>query len=126
MNLVNLDGNSESWMLADRVGSTYTYKGETYTIREWFWGPNHEYCNWWLVECQEWIVETGVSTHPTTMSINWNMLSCYKTGCGAGYCDAFIDLNYPYPAFFNQGWIWDPLIGDLSNNTEDSTSCSVP
>jgi hypothetical protein len=103
-NLVDLEGDSESWMAADRIGDLYSYGEQEYTIRSWNWGPSHNYC--------EWIPLPGVcvqattqacATHPTVQAGDWDKSSCQEYGCG-------LDQNPKcnYDCFgYDQGWPWD-------------------
>jgi hypothetical protein len=109
-NLVSLRGNSEPWMLADRIASEYEYDGKKYTIIDWQWGPPIEYCvsRFWG-SCIDWETTLACGTHPTTDGTNpplhWGVPSCNgdPEGCG-GY-----KASCPYVGTpdYNQGWPWD-------------------
>ncbi len=106
-NLVSLRGNSEPWMLADRIGSQYEYDGKQYTIIDWRWGPPIQYCNsrFWG-SCIDWETTLACGTHPTTdKDLRWGLPSCNgdPEGCG-GY-----KASCPYVGTpdYNQGWPWD-------------------
>lgn len=104
-NLVSLRGNSEPWMLADRIGSTFKFDGSDYVIVNWGWGPHISYCDWWLFGCMDWEHNYAPMTHPTIDTLNWDLLSCDEEGCGDTYCEGLIyDENGVY---FNQSWPWD-------------------
>ena len=102
-NLVDLDSNSEAWMLADRQYQSYNYNGTLYTIVPWYWGPLHSWCALCGTPCNDWRQETACGTHPTTVDIIWSLKSCGGVGCG-GY-KALCPYNCTYN--HNNGWIWD-------------------
>jgi hypothetical protein len=103
-NLVDLDGNSESWMAADRIGSQYSHEGQTYTITDWRWGPWHDFCySWASGGCIDWGHNFACGTHPTVDSQGWHVDACGGIGCN-GARDSRCDYNcYDY----DQGWPWD-------------------
>lgn len=98
LNLVSLSGNSEPWMLADRIGSDY----DGHEIAQWLWGPR--------------ITGTDAcSTHPTIHHLpTWDIASCNSGGCGTWECKGLCYLIDPWPPWichgffsFNEGWPWD-------------------
>ncbi|MFN2134340.1 MAG: FG-GAP repeat domain-containing protein [Candidatus Promineifilaceae bacterium] len=126
LNLVNLDENSESWMLADRIGKPYEYEGQMYEIAGWLWGPIHASCNVTVIECVEWEHETAVGTHPTVdgPDDDWKLQSCGGVGCGTDKCENdFLDLPYTYPVFLNQSWPWDTGLTNFISFIEQTNSC---
>jgi hypothetical protein len=113
LNLVSLRGNSESWLLADQIGSPYPYNGNEYIISAWNWGSHISYCDghicacflWWCwCWCANWEQTYACSTHPTTTSLNWDKHSCDGDGCGTNNCEGLV---YTHSAYYNQGWPWD-------------------
>jgi len=105
-NLVSLAAHSESWMLADRIGSKYQYLGQEYTIVSWHWGPPHRWCplcpcgdNWWQ---WDWSLTHACSTHPTTDVLRWSMPSCHSWGCGGYRASCPYSCDYDH----NQTWPW--------------------
>ena len=111
-NLVSLNSNSQPWMLADRVGSTYEVNGQQYQIRSWRWGPVHAFCHtfqficcaWDDQCCCDWSFVASCGTHPTVDSLDWTIPSCDGTGCGQADCSGLV---YPHEADWNQPWPWD-------------------
>jgi hypothetical protein len=110
--LISLHRNSESWMSADRIGTTYeideiikeSFPGigiEEIFIRNWRWGPPHAYCHFGRPACLDWGFNYGVSTHPTVKKLDWTMSSCGDVGCGTWHCKW---LAYTHKADFNQPW----------------------
>ncbi len=99
-NLVSLNLNSEEWMLADRIGSTYEYNGQEYTIWNihessgtWRWGP----CNWYET-VTDVVCEPSCGTHPTIFPPVWWIPSCGGAGCGDSkvFCpDRDFDQGWP-------------------------------
>jgi hypothetical protein len=117
LNLVNLDENSESWMLADRVNSQYIYDGQCYTIINWNWGPRHAWCNFWFfVECWDWEHNPAISTHPTIKTLHWDIPSCTKEGCGTWDCKGLV---YDCDTHHNQGWPWETLSSTLDEYNQE-------
>jgi hypothetical protein len=110
-NLVSLRGNSEPWMLADRIGSHYEYDGQEYIISNWRWGPHISYCDNWLFGCLDWGHTYASKGHLTIRPLDWTIASCHneKAGCGIDRCvvDGWFDQYYPSPAYFNEGWPWE-------------------
>lgn len=109
-NLVALAGNSEPWMLADRVGSPYEYNGAEYTITAWRWGPHISYCNFGGDWCSDWEHNYAPGTHPTigystNPPLGWEAHSCSAEGCGDEYCNGL--LYQAGGIYLNQGWPWD-------------------
>jgi hypothetical protein len=107
-NLVSLSGNSEPWMLADRIGSLHEYYGSEYEIASWRWGPHISYCMDSF--CADWEHRNACGTHPTTASFNWTIASCDGEGCGttAECCFPYLDCeSYPSPIDYDEGWPWD-------------------
>ncbi|MHC4087997.1 MAG: right-handed parallel beta-helix repeat-containing protein [Planctomycetota bacterium] len=105
-NLVNLSGNSEPWILADRIGSLYEYYGKKYEISQWRWGPHISYCDDGLFTCNNWKHVNACGNHPTNSGLDWTLKSCDGVGCGASKCEGLIDRDYPQPAYYNEGWPW--------------------
>jgi hypothetical protein len=125
LNLVDLGGNSESWMLADRTGALYNFNGVDYTITNWNWGPLHAYCNVWIGGCVDWEHSTGVSTHPTVARLDWTIPSCNGEGCNTNprYCKSLVyDCNTQH----NQGWPWDTLSSSPAPFVDAEASCGGP
>ena len=96
-NLVNLDENSEPWMLADRIGSLYEHNGKKYKIESWRWGPHISYKGWWC----KWEHVKACSNHPTVAKLDWSIKSCEGVGCGTRHCEGLV---YTRNADFNQPW----------------------
>lgn len=97
-NLVSLSLDSESWMLADKIGSTYEYNGREYFILAWWWGPHISHCELYIFGCLDWDHVQACFTHPTRSELNWTFPSCDEEGC-SGY--TFVCA---YSANYNQGW----------------------
>jgi hypothetical protein len=93
LNLVSLSGNSEPWMLADRIGSDY----DGYRIEQWQWGETLAY--YW----GGWKSTPACGTHPTIRP-TWEIASCNGPGCYAKYCEGLI---YDAVADWDEGWPWD-------------------
>lgn len=108
--LVSLRENTESWMLADHIGSSYYYNGEEYTIAFWRWGPHISYCDWWLFGCMDWEHTYASGNHPTTYNLNWDLGSCSGEGCGTKDCKGLV---YPHGFYYNQPFIFPSDIGSI-------------
>lgn len=106
--LVSLRGNSEWWMLADRIGGTILIGGESRTIRNWLWGPDHRWCDEGTKHvCSKWAVTPGIGTHPTIRSLDWNMTSCEDQGCSLRNSDDKKSRGcYLSDDSYEQGWPW--------------------
>jgi hypothetical protein len=111
LNLVNLDGDSESWLLADRIGSEYMIDGQAYTITGWKWGPLHAWCAYCILStslCVDWEHNTACGTHPTTETIDWTLKSCDgDAGCGILKSECDYDFLGGCDYDHNQSWPWD-------------------
>jgi hypothetical protein len=121
-NLVSLRGNSEPWMLADRIGSTYEYNGEDHTVQNWLWGPHISYCDDWFIVCVNWTHVYACGTHPTMEDLDWTLASCDEEGCHgyvAGKCVYSINPD--------QGWPWPPApgLGTVAGGSEASGSIGI-
>jgi hypothetical protein len=118
-NLVSLRENSESWMLADHIGSTYVYNGEEYVIENWLWGPHISYCDDWFFVCVNWTHVYACGTHPTMEDLNWTLESCDEEGC-RGY----VPGECVYSINPDQGWPWPPAPAPSTTLGEPAASLS--
>jgi len=125
LNLIDLNGNSESWMLADREYTIYIDKGQPYAIYPWTWGPHHEYCEGldYDFTCREWVTVSGPSTHPTVVQLDWSIPSCHGEGCGTTNCKGLV---YDCDTNHNQGWPWETLSSSPANPADVNASCGEP
>jgi hypothetical protein len=123
--LVNMDGNLETWMAAERAAAEkglYNYEGKDYVVQggpvvegtdekgpgdRWVWGPNRikYYCEW-NGEQSNWTVDGPISAYGYQK--DWRIPSCTWQGCYEATCQLpyVVDKDYDYPADFNQGWPW--------------------
>jgi hypothetical protein len=125
--LVNLDGNLETWMAAERAAAEkglYNYMGKDYVVQggpvaqgsdlkgpgdRWVWGPNRiiYHHSLFLGNEDNWTVEGPISAYGYQK--DWRIHSCLEEGCGTLYCEGFTCV-----ADFDQGWPFQPPdYGDL-------------
>ncbi|MFC1799327.1 T9SS type A sorting domain-containing protein [Candidatus Eisenbacteria bacterium] len=121
-NLVSLRGNSEPWMFADRIGSTFTYNSHEYEVAHWRWGPHISYCDDWFFVCVNWTHVDACGTHPTAdYPLDWDKASCKDEGCRDHDCSGLVYTS-PLPDY-NQGWPWGSgLLTSATDGPEGSGS----
>ena len=120
LNLVDMQGYSESWMRPDLIGSRYKYGGKEYEIATWRWGPHISYwdTNDW------WEHNLAVSRHPMVDDLSWTMPSCHGEETCESDCSCS-GLVYGNCHDYNQGWPWDSMAALRNVLGNASEGCSI-